>query len=160
MMKEQHLSDSDIQQFALEGMPLNASQAAHLEQCRLCSGNVALYRQMARGLAAEPTPAFDFPISAAVLRKLPARQAKRWPSILIALCAAIPGILVCVAVPLSLLSSLPNLSAMDHGGFTIGVSSFALLFAVLSAMLYIEHARKIKQLNFPPMLQHGRIQPV
>lgn len=69
-MVTQHLSDEDIQEYAMEH-PLTGRIAEHAKACPACAARVADYRLLVDGMKEQEAPAFDFDLAALVLTKLP-----------------------------------------------------------------------------------------
>ncbi len=81
-----HPADAAIQEYA---MGLAPHWSAHMEHCPACRAKAQTYREMAASIAAQPAPAFDFDVSAAVLERLPAPRRTAFPVLYTALAAVL-----------------------------------------------------------------------
>ena len=69
-MKQQHLSENELQQFALEQQPPDPKLAAHVHHCANCAAAIANYRAMFSALSTMENPAFNFALEKQVLARL------------------------------------------------------------------------------------------
>lgn len=70
-MVTKHLSDEEIQLFAFDKSSCELRIAEHINSCPACKAKVKAYHLVMNGISQQPQPAFDFDLSAAVLKKLP-----------------------------------------------------------------------------------------
>jgi anti-sigma factor RsiW len=70
-MKQEHLSENELQQFALEQQEANSELAAHVHECAKCSTAIANYQAMFAALSSMEKPVFDFDPEKQVLAQLP-----------------------------------------------------------------------------------------
>lgn len=156
MKNGNHLTDAEIQRYALgEGAP-DGGVTKHIEGCTHCAARAELYRGITASIAVAPKPAFDFELAPAVLAMLPAQKPKYSSTRAIMMCIAISGVLFCI------LSFYYLNSGLLHGVFLSSMStaygivvSCALLLAFLAADLWRVHIRKIQKLNAPETLQQN-----
>lgn len=73
-MITRHLTEDEVQQFVLNSPAFEAGLVEHVHLCEICKTKVANYRLLFAGIKAQPEPAFDFDLSAAVLAQLPAAK--------------------------------------------------------------------------------------
>ena len=76
-MITKHLSEEEIQQYALDSSACEAATGDHVRVCEDCKEKVAGYRLLVTGIRQQPQPSFDFNLSEAVLSKLPLSARKR-----------------------------------------------------------------------------------
>jgi anti-sigma factor RsiW len=69
-MTRDHLSESEIQQYALEPVACEAGVAAHVNACAACKANVAAYQVLFTDIQEQPVPAFDFDIAAVIVPQI------------------------------------------------------------------------------------------
>ena len=69
-----HLSEHELQQYALNKPDCDKNIIAHAESCKDCQANVQAYLQLFSVIREQPKPAFDFNLQELVLQKIP--QAK------------------------------------------------------------------------------------
>jgi anti-sigma factor RsiW len=70
-MKQEHLSEIELQQLALEPFQTNHELAAHVHECAKCATDVSNYRAMFSALSTAEKPVFDFDIEKQVMAQLP-----------------------------------------------------------------------------------------
>lgn len=69
-MKEQHLTEEQLQEYA-SGVDITAAANAHLSHCEHCTGLVAEYRLLFADLKNTPPPGLGFDVAALVIPVLP-----------------------------------------------------------------------------------------
>jgi hypothetical protein len=80
-MKNRHLSDTDLQQYAWDPSNCDRGIVVHLELCGECMDKAMAYRLLFSEIKQEPKPAFDFDLSERVLSRIPVAEPKRSPGI-------------------------------------------------------------------------------
>jgi len=70
-MITKHLSDEEIQEYALDRLNTNPKMTEHVELCEECKVKVTAYRMLFTSIKEQPTPAFDFNLSDLIVSKLP-----------------------------------------------------------------------------------------
>jgi hypothetical protein len=71
-MVTKHLTDDEVQQYAVDKSNCEKRIAEHIHLCEECRAKAEVYQLMITGIKQQPQPAFDFDLSAAVLKRLPA----------------------------------------------------------------------------------------
>lgn len=92
-MNKDHLSEAEIQQYALGKAGLNTIE--HIDSCAFCEAKAANYRLIFSVTDELPQPAFDFDVASLVLGQLPERSSardERWFYLLIFAALASIGI--------------------------------------------------------------------
>ncbi|HKO80945.1 MAG TPA: hypothetical protein VJU78_11145 [Chitinophagaceae bacterium] len=69
-----HLSDDEVQQYALDTSNSEARIVEHVQLCKQCKARVADYQELFTNIALQPAPFFDFNLSELVMEKLPLRK--------------------------------------------------------------------------------------
>ena len=69
-----HLTDEEVQQFAVDKLKGEKKIAEHVYLCEECKAKVEVYKLLITGIKQQPQPVFDFDLSASVLNQLPAMQ--------------------------------------------------------------------------------------
>ena len=69
-MNEKHLSDKEIQQYALEKENHNAKIAEHIRSCKACKAKLEIYQLVFAEVKVAPKPAFDFDLPSLVLAEI------------------------------------------------------------------------------------------
>jgi hypothetical protein len=75
-MTTKHLSESEIQQYALDKAGCEAAIAAHVETCKDCRDAIAGYQLLFSTLSEQSKPAFDFDLRGLVLPQLSPAKTK------------------------------------------------------------------------------------
>ena len=75
-MVTKHLTDDEVQQYAVDKPNCEKRIADHIHLCEQCRAKAEVYRLMITGIKQQPQPAFDFDLSAAVLYQLPTPASK------------------------------------------------------------------------------------
>jgi hypothetical protein len=70
-MKALHLTEEEIQEYALDNSALGMAEREHAGTCESCKASVAEYQLLFAGLKQQPQPAFDFDLPELVMAKLP-----------------------------------------------------------------------------------------
>ncbi len=155
MKESEHLSDIEVQQFAVGEAMSDKDLTEHLDQCAHCSGRAALYREIAIVIAATPELVFDFDLAQAVLAKLPVRKPRHSPALILG-AIAIMSILTCIFTFYYLNTGLLNGILSNQGATTYAiVLTCGLLFIFLTADLWREHIYKLRKLNVSGTLQQN-----
>jgi len=71
-----HLTDDEVQQFALAKLNCEKETLEHIQFCSECKARAEVYRVMITGIKHRSQPALEFDLSAAVLHRLPLPQTK------------------------------------------------------------------------------------
>lgn len=70
-MKITHLTDAELQQYITEPQTLDSEKTAHALSCAHCAVKAANYQVLFQGIQKEPSPAFEFDLSALIMEQLP-----------------------------------------------------------------------------------------
>jgi len=73
-MKTEHLSEIEIQQFALDKANCEKNIIDHIALCQKCMVKAANYQLMFSGIKQDPKPVFDFDLAVLVLKQIPKTQ--------------------------------------------------------------------------------------
>lgn len=156
MKKEDHLTDTEIQQYAFGETRLDEGVTNHLNQCIHCSARAALYREMAASIAVTSKVTFDFDLVPAVLAKLLAPKPRQSQIRLIVATVAITGLLICISSFYYLNKVLLKGMSWDYGAAVYGIVAIcALPFALLTADLWQQYLRKIHRMDTSGTLQQN-----
>lgn len=96
-MKEMHVNDSELQQYALDKSDPGRHISGHIVLCEHCRAKAMQYEKIISGLQQQPGLSFDFNVAAIVLKTIKQSEEKKmkfsWSGLIItALC--IPGIIM------------------------------------------------------------------
>jgi len=75
-MVTKHLTDDEVQQYAVDKPNCEKRIAEHIHLCEECRSKVEVYQVLITGTKQLPQPAFDFDLSASILQLLPAQKTK------------------------------------------------------------------------------------
>jgi hypothetical protein len=75
-MSGTHLSEESLQQYVLDRAACTQEEIGHFDACPDCQAAVAAYGVLGDVLKAQPAPAFDFDLTAAVIARLEAPPRK------------------------------------------------------------------------------------
>jgi hypothetical protein len=70
-MIARHLTEEEIQLYALDSRSCAAAIGLHVHTCEDCKAKVTAYQLLFAGIEEQPAPAFDFNLADAVLAQLP-----------------------------------------------------------------------------------------
>jgi hypothetical protein len=66
-----HLTDDEVQQYAIDKHHSEVKIVEHIHFCEICRAKVEVYQLMIKEIKQQPQPAFDFDLSKMVLQQLP-----------------------------------------------------------------------------------------
>ena len=66
-----HLTDEEVQQYAVDKPNCEKRIAEHIHLCEECRSKVEVYQLLIAGIKQQPQPAFDFDLSKMVLQQIP-----------------------------------------------------------------------------------------
>lgn len=70
-MSTQHLTEEEIQQYAMDNPGSNNKAAEHIHSCGQCREKAETYRLLFDGIQQQRQPAFDFDLTELVMAQLP-----------------------------------------------------------------------------------------
>jgi len=70
-MVTKHLTDDEVQQYAVDKLTCEKRIAEHIHFCEECKTKVEVYQLLITEIKQQPQPAFDFDLSKMVLQQLP-----------------------------------------------------------------------------------------
>lgn len=70
-MKNIHLTEEQIQQYALDAQSCSGAITAHIQQCEHCQQQVIYYKVLIEGIETQEKAVFDFDIADLVMEQLP-----------------------------------------------------------------------------------------
>ena len=75
-MNTRHLTEEEIQQYALDNSGSYNKAAEHIHSCEQCSEKAETYRLLFNGIQQQHQPAFDFDLTELVMAQLPSPAPK------------------------------------------------------------------------------------
>lgn len=73
-MIDRHLSEAEIQEFAINESSCAPELISHVHACPPCQARAAAYNMLFSGIARQIPPSFDFDLSAAVLSRIATKK--------------------------------------------------------------------------------------
>ena len=73
-MNKEHLSDSELQEYSLNGENCPPQFNEHIQSCNFCRQKAELYQLMFSSGMKPEAPIFDFDLTASVMQQLPVPQ--------------------------------------------------------------------------------------
>jgi hypothetical protein len=74
-MVTKHLTDDEVQQYAIDKSNCEKQIAEHIHLCEVCRSKVEVYLLLVTGINQQPQPVFNFDLSKMVLQQLPSPKA-------------------------------------------------------------------------------------
>jgi hypothetical protein len=145
-MKTTHLSEDEIQQYALAEHSRSAQSIRHMEQCQQCRNAALTYQLLFNELKQQHAPVFDFDLADQVLGQLPAPKTK--PVFSLYLLFAVLAFVALAAGLTAYLSA--GISSLLNWLIII---TFGMLAAGLLADQFASYKKKMQTLN-QANLQH------
>jgi anti-sigma factor RsiW len=115
-MNQEHLSENELQQFALVQPETDHEMAAHVHACAKCAAAVANYRAMFAALSTMEKPVFSFDLENLIMGKLPVTTTRKtgfpWPMLgisIISVAIAATPIFIMSSFFINLFRSIPSL---------------------------------------------------
>lgn len=144
-----HLTDDEIQLYALDDQACGIKIIEHVKSCSQCKARVEAYQLLFTRIKQQPEPSFNFDLSALVLAQLPSSRAVRWESNLAFYLFIFSGIV--------LMGSVFYIFRGYMITFFAGIASLA-IYLILSTVLtilialcfdmYRNHQKKMTSLDF------------
>lgn len=155
MKTEDHLSDTEIQLYALDDGSQGHTVAAHIAHCAHCSGRAAWYQRMAGSISAIPGETFDFELAPAVLAQLPVPKPRHTPELVFVACISIIGIMTGIGIFYCLNIIVLSETLWSNRTIIYGfVATCGLLFLFLTANLWREYISKVRELDAQRLQQY------
>jgi anti-sigma factor RsiW len=148
-MIRDHLSESEIQQYASGEIKPDLVAAGHMEQCKNCSTRMANYQLLFSAVEQAPRPVFDFDAVGLVMAQLPApvrasteNTFLQYAVILIVTAAAVVPLWYFRKLFTNMAGSITSFSL-----YTIAAAGILIVFFKLLGM-YKKYQKQIIALNF------------
>jgi hypothetical protein len=156
-MIDKHLADADIQEFVLDKANCSLDVVAHIHQCAQCQAKAETYKLLFSEIKEQSKPAFDFDLSAAVLKQMTNEKSKFSLN-------SLPGYLVILSIlaAIGIPSYVYKLKIIHFYktyilGVVSGVSSLVMYLMAITFLIFVifqciemykKYQRKIDDLNF------------
>ena len=144
-MKNEHMNETEIQQYVLDKDSCDINIIAHIDQCPKCKTEVDIYELLFAEIKKQPDPVFEFDIANLVMQQLPQKQNFSFDKYFIAL---LLGVLITV---LSVLIYLTNqyFPTVFNGISSIQFSLIMVTILLISIFIYLDMNKNYQnQMNF------------
>jgi len=136
-MIDNHLTDGDIQQYVLNKAGCAMDIITHMHDCEYCKTKAETYRLIFSEIKQQPKPAFDFDLSAAVMKQISIEKSKfslnSLPGFVIILSA-----LAAIGVPSYLYKAKIIYFFKTYIlGITSGISSIVIFLVVITFLIFL-----------------------
>jgi hypothetical protein len=149
-MSRGHLTDEEIQLYALDSAACEAATGDHVQSCKDCREKVAGYRLLVTGIMQQPQPSFDFNLSEAVLSRLPASVSRQKEKAFNPVYLLIIGAVLLIAVTISLFNRyVPGLiEGILPLLLYLIVPSVIIMLVILIIDMHKSYRKKMTSLDF------------
>jgi hypothetical protein len=148
-MKPGHLSETEIQQYALGEAMSEARIVKHFEWCEDCTARAANYKLLFLSIEQQPHPVFDFDATELVLAQLPkSKESLSWNRFFIYSMVCLVG--ASTVVPLYLFRKLfINMADGISSFFLYAISAITIVIILYKMVeLYRKYQRQMHALDF------------
>ncbi|MCA0230756.1 MAG: hypothetical protein LCH91_09865 [Bacteroidetes bacterium] len=148
-MNKEHLSDPELQEYALNGENCPPQFNEHIQSCNFCRQKAELYQLMFSSEIKPEAPIFDFDLTQTVMQQLPVPQPTAleksytiyWVGASVFLSA---GALIYLIFMTSRGFLFGKITPMTLG---ISITTFLAIFAVLGIDIFQKHTKQMKVLQ-------------
>jgi hypothetical protein len=146
-MKQYHVPDEILQQYALDELQLESTQMAHIISCNVCKLKIEDYRSLVTSISSQNIPSFDFNLAATVLAKLPVPPKKADDTKLVSMLVIMAFLIILIPAFIfrDYLLMLINTSMITLIGI-IGVAAI-LIVSIQAVDMYKRYQQRMRQLN-------------
>jgi len=148
-MRPSHLSEMEIQQYAVDEPGCAARISSHLAGCAECRAEVAAYRSLFSALSSVPAPVFDFDLEALVLSRIP-DPAPQASSDTLLLKILVPACIVAIGLPFYLYRGflIRWFSGMLPVALWLLILPVAAVLVLQGLDLYKKYQKQMNALNY------------
>ena len=148
-MKALHLTDEEIQQYALDNSSSDITIIEHTSSCEACKAKVTNYRLLFTGIQQQPQAAFDFDLAKLVITQLPSPKPIATPDNFFIYMVVLSGIVLTGAALYYFRDYLFDLfSSIAPLLIYLTVTTVATLAIILSLDIYKTYQKKMRSLDF------------
>jgi hypothetical protein len=144
-MKGNHLTDQEIQEYAITSRDHELPAIEHLRQCDVCSLKVKNYQQIVIGIKGQPKAEFPFNLSALVIAQISPKRAADSNVPFLWIAGVILLVIAGYLCGIYLSSLFPGISSMTF--YLVSITASALLIFQGTA-LYRKYKRLLDRLDF------------
>ena len=148
-MITKHLTDEEVQQYALDSSNCETGFAEHVQFCPECKARVVAYQLLFSAIKQQPEPVFEFDLSKLVVAQLPAATRRFLPAYFAEYALVFAGLLLTGA----LLYFFRGYMAALFAGTTpltiyLIVTTAIITLATVSIDMYTGYKKKMSTLDF------------
>jgi hypothetical protein len=148
-MKALHLTDEDIQQYALDSSTCSITVIEHAGSCEKCKARVASYRLLFACIQQQPQAAFDFDLAELVVGQLPSSKPVPSPDNFFVYLVVLAAIALTGATLYYFRSYVISLFASIAPLFIYLTATTAITLAIiLSLDMYKNYQKKMRAIDF------------
>lgn len=149
-MNTKHLTDDELQQYALNSADCNSAIAEHVHFCEDCKAAVETYRLLFTGISEQEVPAFEFDLSELVVKQLlPQSKTKLLPDDFFIYLFSFAMIIITGAMLYFFGAYMIELfSGASNFAVYLTVASVAVLLVFLCIDQYKTYQQKMKAIDF------------
>lgn len=147
-----HLSESEVQQYAVDNKNVKPAVSQHMQICKLCRSKATSYETLFRSLAEIPRPVFDFDVSELVAEHItPPKPLFPWMT---TIAVIMTTVLISVAL-ISFKSYLPKLfTDLSLNLFYLILLPTVAALIIQGFSLFKEHKKQMNTLNSAATFNH------
>jgi hypothetical protein len=148
-MTNKHLTDNEVQQYALNSSACNGIITAHVLLCEECKTRIENYQLLITGIKQQQEPVFDFNLQELVLEQLPKPKPRLFPESLFAYLLIIAS-LILPAIGLFAFKRYWINFFNEIATYTILliIISFVIIMVVLCIDIFRTYQKKMNSLNY------------
>jgi hypothetical protein len=148
-MKVPHLTDEEIQQYALDNLNSDITIFEHITSCEVCKAKVMNYRLLFAGIQQQPRATFDFNLAELVVAQLPSPKPAAAPDNSLIYVFVLAAIALTAAVlyyfRIYIVSLFTGIAPLF---IYLTATTIVTLAIILSTDMYRNYQRKMRTLDF------------
>ena len=146
-MKDQHLTDAEIQLYVLQNNNCSKHITEHIQHCEICKVNALLYNALVDGINQQEKPVFDFSLVDLVMEQLPKEEPamynEKWFYYFIASLIVVPAFIIFYLFGNNLFNLLSGITPIL---IALSLTTVTCVFTFLCIDMYRKHQTQMKAL--------------
>lgn len=147
-MKNQHLTDTEVQEYVVQNDNCNTYITEHIQQCENCKLKAEQYKVLLEGINHIEKPVFDFSLVDLVIEKLPVKESanynENWFYFFITAIIAVPTFIIIHLFGNNVLTLLSDITPIIIG---LSITTVACVFIFLCIDLNRRFQKRMNALN-------------